>query len=33
MRIVRGWVEGEIIHEKRGARGFGYDPIFQPLGL
>jgi XTP/dITP diphosphohydrolase len=30
--LFEAWVEGEIIHEKRGDRGFGYDPIFRPLG-
>jgi XTP/dITP diphosphohydrolase len=30
--LFEGWIEGEIMHEKRGARGFGYDPIFRPLG-
>jgi XTP/dITP diphosphohydrolase len=30
--LFEAWVEGDIIHEKRGARGFGYDPIFRPLG-
>ena len=27
------WIaEGEITFEKTGTKGFGYDPIFQPLG-
>jgi XTP/dITP diphosphohydrolase len=30
--LFEAWVEGEIIHEKRGTRGFGYDPLFKPLG-
>jgi len=27
-----GIVNGEIIRERRGGEGFGYDPIFQPDG-
>ena len=27
-----GTLDGEIAHEARGAEGFGYDPIFVPLG-
>jgi XTP/dITP diphosphohydrolase len=32
MHIFEGFVEGTILKEKRGTQGFGYDPIFQPLG-
>ncbi len=27
-----GTVEGEILTEPRGEHGFGYDPVFRPLG-
>ncbi len=30
--IFTGEVNGEIVHEKRGDKGFGYDPIFKPNG-
>lgn len=29
---ARGECEGHIIDEERGENGFGYDPMFQPLG-
>lgn len=30
--IFTGICEGEIIKTRRGSHGFGYDPIFKPLG-
>jgi XTP/dITP diphosphohydrolase len=30
--LFEGRVDGIILHEKHGQQGFGYDPIFQPLG-
>ena len=34
VRTFRGEVEGRVIHEPRGANGFGYDPLFyyEPFG-
>lgn len=31
-RVVEGTIDGVIIREPRGTNGFGYDPIFMPLG-
>lgn len=31
-RVVEGTLEGMLIDEPRGSYGFGYDPIFVPLG-
>lgn len=33
MKQFEGIVDGEIIREKRGTMGFGYDPIFVPDGF
>jgi XTP/dITP diphosphohydrolase len=31
-QVFEGRVEGQIVWPMRGDQGFGYDPIFQPLG-
>ena len=31
-KLFEGVVNGQILHEKRGSEGFGYDPIFLPDG-
>lgn len=31
--LFEGICEGEILTKKQGEKGFGYDPIFQPLGF
>ena len=31
-RVVEGTMDGVLIRERRGEHGFGYDPIFIPLG-
>lgn len=30
--IFEGYVKGEIIYERQGKNGFGYDPVFRPTG-
>ena len=30
---VHGWMHGNVITQKRGSNGFGYDPIFIPEGF
>ena len=30
--VFEGRVDGEILHERRGTAGFGYDPVFCPKG-
>lgn len=30
--VVEGRVEGQIVWPPRGDKGFGYDPIFEPVG-
>jgi XTP/dITP diphosphohydrolase len=32
-RVAEGRFEGHILHAPVGENGFGYDPIFQPVGL
>jgi len=32
VRVFKGMVEGVIANEIRGCKGFGYDPIFIPVG-
>ena len=32
MLQTRGECEGEILHAPRGENGFGYDPLFLPVG-
>jgi XTP/dITP diphosphohydrolase len=31
-RFFEGFIDGTILHNKRGTQGFGYDPVFQPDG-
>src|SRR5262249_44574721 len=31
--VAHGSWEGRVLRQPRGTGGFGYDPIFQPLGL
>jgi XTP/dITP diphosphohydrolase len=30
---VHGWMHGKVLDEAKGTEGFGYDPIFVPIGF
>jgi len=32
LKCFQGMVEGKIAYEERGKQGFGFDPVFEPLG-
>lgn len=32
-QLFEGIVNGEILYERKGSDGFGYDPVFQPAGF
>jgi XTP/dITP diphosphohydrolase len=32
LSVFNGICEGEIIFTKKGSKGFGYDPVFKPVG-
>ena len=32
LSVFTGICEGEIVFTKKGSKGFGYDPIFKPIG-
>jgi len=31
--VFQGFVEGKVVDPPRGKGGFGYDPVFQPIGF
>ena len=31
--VVHGWMHGDVIDEAKGDKGFGYDPMFIPVGM
>ena len=33
VHYFEGRIEGEIMNENKGNKGFGYDPIFRPSGF
>tara|TARA_B100000497_G_scaffold77834_1_gene86940 strand:- start:1461 stop:1724 length:264 start_codon:yes stop_codon:yes gene_type:complete len=32
LSVFTGICDGEIIFTKKGSKGFGYDPVFKPIG-
>jgi len=31
--VVHGWMHGDVLDTTRGGKGFGYDPMFIPVGM